>query len=111
MKNHSNLSAASKAFGKIATEQKNPAAAALAIHLAIASAEAYAKELKELQTVKTLQIEQTPSGQYRYRIVSTVEDELHVDVDWQFGNRSKEDTILQAEDRFLGNAKYDIESY
>lgn len=109
--NHSNLSAASKAFGEIATTQSNPAAAALAIHLAIASAEAYGKELKELQTVKTLQIERTATGQYRYRIVSTVEDELHVDVAWQFGNRSKEDTILQAEDRFLGNAKYDIENY
>ena len=111
MTSHENLSSASKAFGDIATEQNNPAAAALAIHLAIASAEAYAKELKELQTVKTLQIERTATGQYRYRIVSTVEDELHVDVDWQFGNRSKEDTILQAEDRFLGNAQYDIESY
>ena len=91
MTSHSNLSAASKVFGKIATEQSNPAAAA--------------------QTVKTLQIEQTPSGQYRYRIVSTVDDEMHVDVAWQFGSRNKADTILQAEDRFLGNAKYDIESY
>jgi hypothetical protein len=61
--------------------------------------------------MKTLQIECTPSGQYRYRIVSTVDDEMHVDVAWQFGNRDKADTILQAEDRFLGNAKYDIESY
>ena len=111
MKNHSNLSAASAEFGKIATTQNNPAAAALAIHLAIASAEAYGKELKELQTVKTLQIERTATGQYRYRIVSTVEDELHVDVDWQFGNRDKADTILQAEDRFLGNEKYNLESY
>ena len=47
--NHSNLSDASKAFGKIATEQNNPAAAAMAIHLAIASAEAYAAELEERQ--------------------------------------------------------------
>ena len=47
--NHSNLSDASKAFGKIATEQNNPAAAAMAIHLAIASAEAYAAELDERQ--------------------------------------------------------------
>jgi len=111
MTSHENLSAASAEFGKIATTQNNAAAAAMAIFLAIASAEAYGKELKELQTMKTLQIEQTPSGQYRYRIVSTLEDELHVDVDWQFGNRSKEDTILQAEDRFLGNAKYDIENF
>ena len=61
--------------------------------------------------MKTLQIERTATGQFRYRIVSTFEDEMRVDVDWQFGNRSKEDTILQAEDRFLGNAKYDIENY
>jgi hypothetical protein len=61
--------------------------------------------------MRTLQIERTPSGQYRYRIVSTVDDEMRVDVDWEFGNRDKSDTILQAEDRFLGNAKYDIESY
>jgi hypothetical protein len=103
-------------FGKIATEQSNPAAAALAIHLAMAASEAYCAELEQrqaaaAQTVKTLQIEQTPSGQYRYRIVSTVDDEMHVDVAWQFGSRNKADTILQAEDRFLGNAKYDIESY
>ena len=49
MTSHENLSSASKAFGKIATEQKNPAAAAMAIHLAIASAEAYAAELEERQ--------------------------------------------------------------
>jgi len=111
MTNHSDLSSASKAFGKIATEQNNPAAAALAIHLAIASAEAYAAELNQRRSVKTLQIERTASGQYRYRIVSTVDDEMRVDVDWQFGSRDKADTILQAEDRFLGNARYDIESY
>jgi len=64
--------------------------------------------------MKTLQIEQTPSGQYRYRIVSNFEDLADtrlVHMDWQFGNRDKADTILQAEDRFLGNEKYDIESY
>jgi hypothetical protein len=51
MKTHSNLSDASKAFGKIATEQNNPAAAALAIHLAIAASEAYAAELEQRQAI------------------------------------------------------------
>jgi hypothetical protein len=47
--NHSNLSAASKAFGEIATTQNNAAAAALAIHLAVAASEAYAAEIEERQ--------------------------------------------------------------
>jgi hypothetical protein len=49
MTSHSNLSDASKAFGEIATTQNNAAAAGMAIHLAIASAEAYAAELEERQ--------------------------------------------------------------
>lgn len=49
--NHSNLSAASKAFGEIATTQNNAAAAALAIHLAISASEAYAAELEQRQAI------------------------------------------------------------
>lgn len=118
MTSHSNLSAASKAFGKIAVEQSNEAAAAMAIHLAITASEAYCAELEQrqaaaAQTVKTLQIERAVSGQFRYRIVSYFEDLAKtclVNVDWQFGNWNKEETILQAEDRFLGNATYRIEN-
>ena len=51
MTSHENLSDASKAFGKIATEQNNPAAAAMAIHLAIAASEAYAAELEQRQAI------------------------------------------------------------
>jgi len=51
MTSHSNLSSASKAFGKIAVEQSNPAAAALAIHLAIAASEAYCAELEQRQAI------------------------------------------------------------
>jgi hypothetical protein len=63
--------------------------------------------------MKTLQIERAVSGQFRYRIVSYFEDLAKtclVNVDWQFGSRNKEETILQAEDRFLGNATYRIEN-
>lgn len=63
--------------------------------------------------MKTLQIERTPSGQFRYRIVTPFEDlakTLIVNVDWQFGPYSKEETIEQAKDRFLGNAPFNIES-
>jgi len=51
MTSHSNLSAASAEFGKIATEQSNPAAAALAIHLAMAASEVYVAELERRQAI------------------------------------------------------------
>jgi hypothetical protein len=51
MTSHENLSSASKAFGEIATTQNNAAAAALAIHLAIAASEAYAAELEQRQAI------------------------------------------------------------
>lgn len=62
--------------------------------------------------MKTLQIEKTPSGQFRYRIVTPFEDlskTLIVNVDWEFGPFSKEETIEQAKDCFLGNAPFNIE--
>ena len=49
--NHSNLSAASKAFGEIATTQNNAAAAGMAIFLAISASEAYAAELEQRQAI------------------------------------------------------------
>ena len=64
--------------------------------------------------MKTLQIERTPSGQLRYRIVTPFEDlskTFLVNVDWEFGPYSKEETIEQAKDRFLGNAPFNLESH
>ena len=63
--------------------------------------------------MKTLQIEKTPSGQFRYRIVTPFEDLAKtclVNVDWEFGPFSKEETIEQAKDRFFGNSPFNIES-
>jgi hypothetical protein len=51
MTSHSNLSAASAEFGKIAVEQSNEAAAAMAIFLAISASEAYAAELEQRQAI------------------------------------------------------------
>lgn len=53
--------------------------------------------------MRTLQIEKTPSGQFRYRIVAPFEDLAKtwvVVVDWEFGPYSKEETIEQAKERF-----------
>lgn len=63
--------------------------------------------------MKTLQIERTPSGQFRYRIITPFEDlskTYLVNVDWEFGTYSKESTIEQAKDRFLGNSPFNLES-
>jgi hypothetical protein len=63
--------------------------------------------------MKTLQIEKTPSGQFRYRIIIPFEDLAKtcvVVVDWEFGPYSKEETIEQAKDRFLGNSPFNVES-
>ena len=51
MTSHSNLSAASAEFGKIAVEQSNESAAAVAIFLAIAASEAYCAELEQRQAI------------------------------------------------------------
>lgn len=62
--------------------------------------------------MKTLQIERMASGQFRYRIVTPFEDlakTLIVNVDWEFGPFSKEETIEQAKGRFLGNFPFNIE--
>ena len=63
--------------------------------------------------MKTLQIERTPSGQFRYRIVTPFENLSKtslVNVDWEFGTFSPESTIEQAKDRYLGNAPFNLES-
>jgi hypothetical protein len=62
MTSHSNLSSASKAFGKIAVEQCNPAAAALAIHLAISASEAYAAELEQRQAIAAAVADSVATG-------------------------------------------------
>jgi hypothetical protein len=53
--------------------------------------------------MKTLQIEKTPSGQFRYRIVRHFEDLAKtcvVVVDWEFGPFNREEAIAQAKERF-----------
>jgi len=53
--------------------------------------------------MKTLQIEQTPSGQFRYRIVREFENTPNtrlVVIDWEFGPFDREETIEQAKERF-----------
>lgn len=60
--------------------------------------------------MKTLELQRTASGQFRYRILSAIDDTVRVSVDWEFGTYSKESTIEQAKDRFLGNAPFNIKS-
>jgi hypothetical protein len=60
--------------------------------------------------MKTLQMQKTPSGQYRYRIYVPIGDlGRRVVVDWQYGPYSWESTILQAQERFLGTQEFHIE--
>ena len=86
--NHSNLSAASKAFGDIATTQNNAAAAALAIHLAIAASEAYAAELEQRQAIAAAVADSVATALPVTVTVSNVEAAIRfirsrfVDVDW-----------------------------
>lgn len=60
--------------------------------------------------MKTLELQKTHSGQFRYRILSLVDDSFRVSVDWEFGTFSQESTIEQAKERFLGNAPFNLES-
>ena len=50
--------------------------------------------------MKTLELDQTPSGQWRYRILQLLNEEQSVKVDWQWGSFSEQETIQQAEGRF-----------
>jgi len=49
--------------------------------------------------MKTLELDQTTSGQWRYRILQLLNEEQSVKVDWQWGS-SEQETIRQAEGRF-----------
>jgi hypothetical protein len=50
--------------------------------------------------MKTLELDQTSSGQWRYRILQLLNEEQSVKVDWQWGSFSEQETIQQAEGRF-----------
>jgi len=50
--------------------------------------------------MKTLELDQTPSGQWRYRILQLLNEEQSVKVDWQWGSFSEQETIQQAKGRF-----------
>ncbi len=50
--------------------------------------------------MKTLELDQTSSGQWRYRILQLLDEEQSVKVDWQWGSFSEQETIRQAEGRF-----------
>jgi len=49
--------------------------------------------------MKTLELDQTSSGQWRYRILQLLNEEQSVKVDWQWGS-SEQETIQQAKGRF-----------
>jgi len=50
--------------------------------------------------MKTLELDQTSSGQWRYRILQLLNEEQSVKVDWQWGSFSEQETIQQAKGRF-----------
>jgi len=50
--------------------------------------------------MKTLELDQQASGQWRYRILQLLNEEQSVKVDWQWGSFSEQETIQQAEGRF-----------
>ena len=50
--------------------------------------------------MKTLELDQTSSGQWRYRILQLLNKEQSVKVDWQWGSFSEQETIQPAEGRF-----------
>jgi hypothetical protein len=87
MTSHSNLSAASAEFGKIAVEQSNEAAAAMAIFLAISASEAYAAELEQRQAIAAAVADSVATAQPVTVTVTNVENAIRflrsrfVDVD------------------------------
>jgi hypothetical protein len=50
--------------------------------------------------MKTLELDQQASGQWRYRILQLLNKEQSVKVDWQWGSFSEQETIQQAKGRF-----------
>jgi hypothetical protein len=88
MTSHSNLSSASKVFGKIAVDQSNEAAAAMAIHLAITASEAYCAELEQRQAIAAAAADSIATAQPVTVTVTNVENAIRflrsrfVDVDY-----------------------------
>jgi hypothetical protein len=50
--------------------------------------------------MKTLELDQQASGQWRYRILQLLNKEQSVKVDWQWGSFSEQETTQQAKGRF-----------
>ena len=48
----------------------------------------------------TLELDQQPDGQWRYRILQTFDGKQSVKVDWEYGCHNERETIQQAKDRF-----------
>lgn len=48
----------------------------------------------------TLELDQQANGQWRYRILQTLDGDQSVKVDWEWGLFSEVETIAQAKDRF-----------
>ena len=48
----------------------------------------------------TLELDQQADGQWRYRILQTLDGNQSVKVDWQWGPFSEVEAIQQAKDRF-----------
>lgn len=48
----------------------------------------------------TLELDQQANGQWRYRILQTLDGSQSVKVDWEWGPFSEEEAIQQAKDRF-----------
>ena len=50
--------------------------------------------------MRTLELDQAPSGQWKYRLIETVDKTRYLRVDWEWGTYDEKETIKQAEDRF-----------
>ena len=50
--------------------------------------------------MRTLELDQQANGQWRYRITQTLDRNIRILVDWEWGFYDEKETIKQAEDRF-----------
>lgn len=55
--------------------------------------------------MRTLELDQTASGQWRYRILDTFDGESRIRVDWEWGTYCERETENQARNRFGGYDK------
>ena len=55
--------------------------------------------------MRILELDQTASGQWRYRILDVFDGETRIRVDWEWGTRSEQETENQARNRFGGYDK------